>query len=151
MKKHFLFASSFMALLLLIGAGCATTEDTTRNDKTGSPVEMEKTGEAAGATTEKGAPNGIQVTKAESSAPGTLEIEFEIPEALTEKAEAYRLLLSNEENPTWPTEGYWYELGRAHQSKTWTGLPSGERHFRVCVVTEGLCDEYSNDMLVNIK
>lgn len=133
-----------MALVMLLGAGCAKTTPNTVENKTGE----NKTGEV-GKTTAVSA-SGLAITKAESATAGTLTVEFAVGGELAQGATGYRLLLANEANPTWPTQGFWYELGPDHRSKVWR-VPSGKRHLRVCAVKDNQCVEYSENLEVEVK
>ena len=156
MNKKALFVSIF-AITLMLGAGCTAPDYTQEaNEKHPPKEEVTKndqelntlgTNEALKNQNEE---NKIMITKAE---PGKtqLDVEFEIKdEELKKDADAFILLLTRDEEPTYPTKGYWYELGTAHMSKLWTELPSGERYFRVCVLKKDECVEYSEVVKVEI-
>lgn len=139
---------SFAAMMLLVGGGCANY------DNTGSaPEEAASANEASSAPTESAEmPSGdIYITKAEPQGNRTLLVEFTTSKEAAGTSEGYRLLLSGDEEPTWPTKGYWYQLGPAHTMKEWKGLPLGERQLRACVVENDVCTSYSQTMTVEIE
>lgn len=149
MKKTILSFASFCAVLLLVGAGCATGGTT---DSTPSEPATDTTTEAA--ATDDVAPTSdaaITITKAEPTGNRTLLVEFDVDEEKTKDAEGYRLFLSNDEEPTWPTKGYWYQLGTAHKIKEWKALPLGERYLRACIVVADDCAEYSEVLKVEVE
>jgi len=139
-----------LAALILVGGGCAngTTDNTTTDSEQDQPSVQTTT--QKGAASEKVNP-GIMITKAEPLGNRTLLVEFEVTDEANEVAEGYRMILSNEEVPEWPTKGYWYQLGRSHTSKEWKGLPLGKRYLRVCVVEDDVCAAYSEVMEVEVK
>lgn len=132
-----------MALALLLGAGCVKT---TPVGETGSSSATKTDSK----TTTTVPASSIAVTKAESTVKGTLVVEFAVGDELAKGATGYRLMLANQANPTWPMQGYWYELGPDHRAKVWR-VPSGKRHLRVCVVKDDKCAEYSENKEVDVK
>lgn len=149
MRKQFLFITGIALMFFCIGSGCnKTTTNTAGNLLGNKPAETQNTSLPAVIQEQKS--GGFTVT-AEPKENGTLDVKFNVPEDLSKDAEAYRLLLSKEANPSWPTKGYWYELGKTHTAKLWSGLPIGSRNLRVCVVKNDECVAYSNNAEVDIK
>ncbi|KKW41380.1 MAG: hypothetical protein UY92_C0021G0014 [Candidatus Magasanikbacteria bacterium GW2011_GWA2_56_11] len=148
MKRHAVLWGGILAFVLLTGAGCAKSQ-------TGTGEPATKPGDETAAPGPAGTPDatdvqGVDITKAESTSKGVLNVEFAADEALAKDVQGYRLLLANEPDPTWPTKGYWYQLGPDHRSKAWR-VPSGKRHLRVCAVKNNQCAEYSESMEVEVK
>lgn len=75
---------------------------------------------------------------------------WSVPEVLAEGAEGFRFARGEEANPTYPSS-WWWERGPAHRELTWEGLPEGDAHFRACIVRNGECAEYSNDVMVTVE
>lgn len=145
MKKKGLGAIA--AMLLLVGGGCANYDSTTPAPDTAADT---KTNSAV--TDTANMPEGdIFITKAEPMGNRTLHVEFKTSKKAADTAEGYRIILSSDDMPTWPTKGYWYQLGSAHTEKEWKGLPLGERQLRACVVENDVCGAYSQVMTVEVK
>ncbi len=150
MQSKIKLIGGLFALLILVGGGCAAPGQTDIKDAEQPQKDAEKE-MVSEETKTKSETTGITITKAEATETGTLEIELSVEEKLKESAEAFRLILSSDEKAEWPTKGYWYELGTAHTSKTWTDLPSGERHLRACIVKANECEVYSDIHKVEVK
>lgn len=146
MKKQFIQVGCIATAIFLLGAGC----DKATDEATSASIQAQaKSGvEQINYTEQKS--GGFTVT-AEPIKNGTLNVNFTVPEDLSKSAEAYRLLLSKDASPAWPTKGYWYELGKSHTSKLWSGLPVGKKNLRVCAVKNNECTAYSNNLEVEIN
>ncbi|MBI2990220.1 MAG: hypothetical protein HYY51_03485 [Candidatus Magasanikbacteria bacterium] len=161
MRKTWKVLGICSVLLLLAGAGCVKGGSNANNgeeNKAASKSAETKTDpltttiNTEAATGGTSSANGdIRITKAEAVGNGTLEIELLTAKSYDDDADGYRLLLSSEANPEWPTKGYWYELGPTYKEKTWTGLPLGKKYLRACVVIDKECAAYSEQMEVEIK
>ncbi len=144
--------SMLFAVLLLAGAGCPNqaTKSTDKNLPDGIGADAAKPAATSGVPASK-SNSGIIITKAEPKGDKTMLVEFEVTDEAKKDAEGYRLLLSNDAMPEWPTKGSWYELGKGHMTKEWKGLPLGKRNLRVCVVKKDMCEMYSEVMEVEVK
>lgn len=128
--------------LLILGAGCSQTNESTTqtNDQ----------------QTSKPATNTIQTNTSTITLIGeavgnqTVKLEWQVTEGLMKEATAYGLVLDNETNPIYPGR-YWYQRGPAHFKLDWTNLPIGKSHIRACVMQQGKCTVYSNDIEVDIN
>lgn len=136
--------SMLFAALLLVGAGCAKQPN--KADENKPAAKDTKT-----VATEKKTNSGIMITKSEAKGNKTLLVEFDVTDEAKKDAEGYRLLLSNDAMPTWPTKGSWYELGPSHMAKEWKGLPLGKKFLRACVVKKDMCEIYSDVLEVEVK
>ena len=146
------------ALLVLVGGGCGgnetvtpTPEDQPAQEEMAENQKDEMNEQNNDSATENAQGEGVHITKAEPQGDRTLAIEFDLSDEYTDAAEGYRLILSSDEEPTWPTKGYWYQLGVAHTEKEWKGLPLGERQLRACVVIDDACAVYSQTLTVEIE
>lgn len=140
--------SVLFAALLLVGAGCAKQPNKADENK---PAAKDVAGTTKTETVEKKTNSGIMITKAEAKGNKTLLVEFDVADEAKKDAEGYRLILSVNEKPTWPTQGTWYELGASHMSKEWKGLPLGKRFLRACVVKKDICEIYSDVLEVEVR
>ncbi|MEK7644054.1 MAG: hypothetical protein AAB390_02005 [Patescibacteria group bacterium] len=152
MKKNFLFLGYLTLAIMLIGAGCVQTSD---NKVQSKPAEEQTQ-------------NPTRITDAVEQKSGgfTLSVEqpdelgkkkavyvkfFNVPEDLKKNAEGYRIVMGKNANPTQENATYWYQLGKTHEDKILTGLPSGIRHFRVCVMENNQCVAYTNNTEINLR
>jgi len=157
MKKSILGIGGFLVILLLVGAGCSDQTTPTEgannegNQKTVAERIMEKTGSDKVVSTEK----AIEVTDlkltAEALGDRVIQFNWEVPENLAADSEGYRFSRDTEENPDVNKDGWWWERGPAHRELKWEGLPTGQAHFRMCVIKEDVCTAYSNDVEVDVK
>jgi len=143
--KKISFVLGSLALLLMVGAGCSG--QTATNSETASKPADTPSNQIETTTPEK-TPDSI-VLNAEALGSGTVKFEWTVPQAL-ESTEGYRILYGKEANPTEPAL-YYFERGPSYRDKTWSGLPAGKAHFRVCSITKGSCWLFSNDVEVDIK
>lgn len=157
MKDKLLQAGMLFAVLLLVGQGCAAQQpaDDSAEPAAGNDSNMEVM-EKDGDAMEKKSGDAMMEVPSEgvtlhASALGenTVKFEWTVAEDLAERAEGYRFARGLEENPTYPSS-WWWERGSAHRELVWEGLPVGEAHFRLCVVENGECSTYSNNVLVNV-
>ena len=66
-------------------------------------------------------------------------------------ASGYKLVVSDQANPTYPEDDYQYVSDPKSVGFSWTGFEPGDvLHFRVCAYADGVCKMYSNDMPVTI-
>ena len=105
-----------------------------------STMEMEKEAMSEGEFT----------LTAEATGKQSVSFTWEVPESLAEGAEGYKFARGEEANPTYPSS-WWWERGPAHRELVWEGLPEGDAHFRVCIVRDDECAEYSNDVMVTVE
>lgn len=143
MKKIALIIAPALALVLL-GASCNTTQNTTQETQT-KPADNQTS------TDNNTTPSnsGSIVLKAEALGNGQVKFEWTVPEQLKSE-EGYAILRGTEPNPTYPST-YWYLMGSAHREKVWGGLPTGTAHFRICQYKNNTCAGYSNDVEVEVK
>jgi hypothetical protein len=135
------------AMLLLVGGGCANYDSTT--PATDSAADTKSN--SAVTTTAEMQDGDIVITKAKALGNRTLQVEFKTSDKAANTSEGYRIILSSDDMPTWPTTGYWYQLGTSHTEKEWKGLPLGERQLRACIVENDVCGAYSQVMTVEVK
>lgn len=62
----------------------------------------------------------------------------------------FKVITSVESNPVYPGSTYHYLSDPAKRADTWSGLPAGTHHFRVCQYLGGACGVYSNDVAVTV-
>ncbi len=133
-------------LLFILGTGCTDNEKTNRQ-RTKPLTKPSITNN----TTIDTSPEKSAITlTAQATDPNTVQFDWEPNDELTEMSEGWRIVYSEEENPTYPSL-WWYERGETHREKLWKGLPAGDAHFRVCAVVDDECQVYSNDVSITVK
>jgi len=103
---------SVAAVLVLVGGGCAGAQD-----YSSSSTEQAAKETSAAMDSMEQVDTDIVITKAEPQGDRTLLVEFKTSKKAANTAEGYRLILSSDKTPTWPTKGYWYQLGPSHTEK----------------------------------
>lgn len=151
MKKSHIFAT--LSLLLLVGAGCNTDQATIPQTKSAGDVNTLVT---TTQTTPVGEiPDDVDpyalVLNAETIGNKTVRISFTFPDEMLIDTDAFRLMLSKNEEPTRENATNWYDLGVAHTKKDWKVDTTGERYVRVCVVRADKCETNSNVVKVDIN
>lgn len=158
-----------LAIITLLGAGCATqpqtkdagvVKDEKKSDANKQIIQTEvqvepttpTTPTVTIETTETPTTNtGLTLTVETIDEPKTIKLKWVPSDDVAKDAQAYRSLLSKDPNPEYPTKGWWYENGATFREKLWTGLPTGKFHIRTCAVKDDKCVVYSNDVEVDIK
>jgi len=133
------------ALLLVVG-GCANTEPTDEVQTKSANVVIEKQTTETQNTTDKTAEI---ILTAKVAGDNTVAFEWKPSEDIAYRAEGWRIVYGEKENPIYPST-WWFERGKPHREKVWSGLPGGNAHFRVCSLIEKKCDVYSNDIEIDI-
>jgi len=141
--KKILFGS--IIILALTGAGCnsATSDQNTNSKSAGDQTSGLTT------TTNPTISEGVTLN-AEVIGNQTVNLTWQVSDELKKEATGYGITLGDEANPTYPGR-YWYTRGPAHFELSWTKLPLGVHHLRVCVMKDNACTVYSNDVEVDIK
>lgn len=172
---NYTFILPVVALVLLLGAGCAPTEDsidTTPRVKDSSysessqdasnleasldhanegMEESDMSDEAQDSSSQPSSDSSDLDVQVSSTAPGTLSFSWEAPSDLTDE-DSFRILLDDETNPTYPEQyQYWWERNNAIREHVWTDLPSGDWHVRLCLWNGSECRAYSDSVAVTIK
>ncbi len=142
MKKLGILVGS-LALLLVLGAGCDTT-DTPQAKPAAKDVPQETS-----IPTSPPADGDIRLT-AEARGANTVNFEWTPSKQLEDLADGWRIVYGEEENPTYPSN-WWFERSVTYRDKLWKGLPAGDAHFRVCALVDDECSVYSNDVFVTIE
>jgi len=154
-KTHFLLISAFA--LLLVGAGCSTTENTenetdnsnTKQSETSNNIPNNDSTNNSNTKTETTS-DELNLAGVATEEVGTVSLTWSAPEDLKDKAESWRLLYGKDAKPTEPASWY-FERGPSYFEKVWSELPSGPAHIRLCAVVDDKCEVYSNDLEVEIK
>ncbi|MFA7314446.1 MAG: hypothetical protein WC025_00760 [Candidatus Magasanikbacteria bacterium] len=155
MRKTYLLLTSAIALML-IGAGCSSTTTPNNTSTTETPQVklaepiVTKTNTTTTDTTLENTTSEFILSEQPITKKGTVNLNWSASQELKDKVEIWRLVYGKDANPTEPATWY-FERGRSHFGKIWSGLPSGKAHIRVCAVINDKCDVYSNDLEVDIK
>ncbi|HAZ28467.1 MAG TPA: hypothetical protein DCY48_01680 [Candidatus Magasanikbacteria bacterium] len=141
-------------MVIFLGAGCIG-ENAAQNTNQPSPATSTTKDEKTTSMPEEPSKNipslaeGI-VLNGTVKGNRTIELEWVVAPELAEQADKYYFTLDSEPNPTAPGR-YWYWRGPTYRELTWTNLPIGQQHIRVCVMAGETCIAYSNDLAVEIK
>lgn len=170
MKKYMsTFAVAAVAVVLL-GAGCSGSDTTDTADiggtmPTGTTSTNENPADYAAQSGVAGQTSaGFNVT-AESLGDGKVKMTWTLP-ANFPAGSTVRLLHSGSEHPSFPTTGkfnpFWQQVTKTDAEYTFTNVTKGTRFFRACEFTEstcvgscefpdGRCENYSNEVTVDVK
>lgn len=153
MKYTKIFA--VLSVILLAGAGCSDMSQTSgpqtksAGDVTSAPATTTQT-TPVGEIPDDIDPYALNLT-AEAIGNQTVRVSFTYPDEMLTDTEAFRLLLSKNEEPARENATNWYDLGTAHTQKDWKVNTTGERYVRVCVVRADKCETYSNIVKLEVK
>ena len=151
--KQYLFA--FGALLLLVGAGCdnaAPTEETTTSPAAkdaGNEESMTDDSLMEDDLFETSPVNGDITLSAEAREDGEVRFEWELPEGT--EYDGFILVRGEEANPVHTGKNYWFRQYYTRRAVTWTELPTGDWHVRICGLEGDECAVYSNDVMVTVE
>lgn len=149
--KHYLL--SLGAVLLLVGAGCASEPATTTPDDT-SPTakdagdQMDMSDDTMMDDDTMMAAGDITLT-AEDRSNGEVYFEWDIPEGT--EYDGFVLVRGEEANPEHTGKNYWFRQHYTRRAVTWTELPTGDWHVRICGLAGDKCATYSNDVMVTVE
>jgi hypothetical protein len=139
MQKRLTVALGLVALIALVGAGCAkeavNTEKTDQNKPEGAPLTI---------NTETNKTSDITLT-VEKLGAGQVKLSWQ---ANGENKTGWRLMNASKpqsENP------FWQKVPANTKEFEWTGLPSGKRYFRICEWTGTECGQTSNEVESEIE
>ena len=147
MKKFSILLAS-LALMLVLGAGCADTDLQDETQSKSADTDVSET--PITATTNDVLGSGDIELSAQVAGKNTVNFEWQISKTLDDVAEGWRIVYGKDANPTYPST-WWFERSKTYREKSWSGLPAGKAHFRVCAVVGEKCDIYSNDVEVEIR
>lgn len=141
-----------MALLLVAGQGCPT--EPTKS----SPPTAPKLDTAPTTTTMSPPESTMAIPTAsadvtlEATALGDNEVQFKWTNG-ADMGEEDRFVLVRDEDPDPVHDGknYWWKQYYTVRDVVWRNLPTGTMHFRLCVFKKDQCEEYSNDVEVEIE
>ncbi|MCB9798992.1 hypothetical protein H6758_04695 [Candidatus Nomurabacteria bacterium] len=154
MKNRNIVPTLFAILLVFLISGCGNTNQTATkpaaDDARPTPERANNTTPVEDATSMEKESTTSFLLKVDATNGQAITFSWEIPEEMAKDAEKFMFLRSTDPNPTYPTNWYWWR-GPDHRSLTWEGLPTGTAHFRVCVMSEEECMQYSNDVEVTLE
>lgn len=141
-----------LAMLLLVGAGCSGTEPTanTTNTLPEPAVKEAGTTDMADPTETDTMPMAGDIElNAESNSDGEVSFDWELPEGT--EYDGFILVRGEEPNPEHTGKNYWFRQHYTRRAVTWTPVPTGEWHFRICGLKGTTCDVYSNNVTVTVR
>ncbi len=136
-----------LGVLLLIGSGCARQAE---------PAPSTDSNTTNSTSPENNAVNGDKIEgtialTGSVTGPYSVRLEWNPADDVVEHAKKWMIVVGNEENPSYPESNrFWFQTNASYREKTWNNLPAGDLHFRVCAWTGTSCDEYSNDLILEI-
>ncbi len=134
-----------LGVLLLMGAGCATTQPST--DNTTNP---EVKGDTTSTENNTDTTGGIVLTGT-NTGPNSVKLEWEPTEEVLAAAKKWMIVESSEVDPAYPEDyRYYFVRDISYRDRAWNNLPQGTSHFRVCAFVDGKCTVYSNDIALEI-
>ena len=156
--NKFTYVGGFLAIMLLVGAGCSSASPSSETEKPPnepSPiVELEQRGAAETSSPNADLPSevaslSLEVEQIEGDA---VTFSWQIPDSVTD-VEQFRLVRGEEANPVYDGLLYWVQAHGTKRDIVWEEFPEGEWHVRLCTfdVEEEECGEYSNDVTVLVE
>ena len=140
------------AVLLLLGAGCATSNE----DSTGgtTPAVKQAGSDTTSAESDTEAANDAPLNdEIRLTATPTNDYSVSFAWEIGEDAEydGFIIVRSLEPNPEHSGKNYWFRQHPSRRSVTWTPLPKGEWNFRICGLINNECAAYSNNVTATIE
>ena len=81
--------------------------------------------------------------------PHTALFTWEVSQNTAEESEGYKIVRGTGPEPTDPA-GWWWQRGPSHREHTWGSLPEGVAYFRICIIKNEVCTDYSNAIKLTI-
>lgn len=148
MKKQILSLFGLMAIVLLVGAGCAQTQDSSIKNDGESAKNAENQNIVEKTNIEEKNEGSITLSAEKTNIAGEVLLSWIVPKSL-KSDDGYRIIRSLEKNPVWPGS-YWFHQDASRDHITWINIPTGIHNFRICRFISGECAEYSNEVSVQI-
>lgn len=162
MTKYTL-SGAMMILLLLSGAGCAkqttdtykappskpavTTEQPNQPETVSETPKDDELMNDSGDGTDPVAGIDIDVVALGNQ---KVKLTWNVNQALAKQADGYRIIMSEQEDPEWPTQ-LWYQRNASVREHEWAGLPTGTHYFRICAWVDNRCTVYSSDFKLDVQ
>ncbi|MFB6225821.1 MAG: hypothetical protein ABEJ02_00540 [Candidatus Paceibacteria bacterium] len=149
-NKKITLISSLVLSLILLGAGCGADQgNQNQQDKSGVQKEMkEDIEEATEDQTNKNQKSGLTL-EAEPRGEGKVHFEWEVSD--NKEVDRFIIVRDEKANPKHNGKNYWFRQPGTRRSITWVDIPTGTYHFRICILENNECAEYSNDVKVEVK
>jgi len=135
MSKKLVGLFGLLAIVALVGAGCAKQEATEQTKNTNPPLTVAVKDDALTLTVEK-------------ADAGTVNLKWQAGKDLDVKG-GFRLWYSGRNIPN--DGAYWYWLNSDTRTADWGNIPTGKKFFRVCVWQDDKCGAYSNEVELEVE
>lgn len=156
MKQKYLLVPAILLAFVLVGAGCAGQ---TNQDDSNNSVQEQMEQDVEDAENDEGNSEENQEETSESESDislsaeargeGQVYFEWSIPENMN--PERFVIIRDEKVDPVHNQKNYWFRQPGSRRSVTWVNIPSGNYHFRICIIENGECSEYSNDVQVEVE
>lgn len=143
------------AVLLLLGAGCATSNEDSTGGTTTPAVKQAGSdtinieGDTEADNTSDTPINGDIRLTATPTNDSSVSFAWEI--GADAEYDGFIIVRSLEPNPEHSGKNYWFRQHPTRRSVTWTPLPTGEWNFRICGLINNECADYSNNVTATIQ
>lgn len=146
MKNH--IVALVTGSLLFVGAGCS-------NQPAATPVvpntEQTNTTPATNETTlPTQSEEAIALSGEATLVAGEVKLQWNAPMSM-EQGNLFQLTNSAQPGKTVAGGAFWQNVGPSTREYIWSGVKTGKRYFRVCVLKEGSCVNESNEIEVVVK
>jgi len=135
MSRKFVALFGLLAVVALVGAGCAKEQTEEQTTNPNPPLTVAVKDEALVLTVEK-------------TAPGTVQLKWQSGKDL-DVSGGFRLWHSGRNIPN--DGAFWYWFNSDARVADWGNIPAGQRFFRVCVWQDDQCSAYSNEVELEIE
>ncbi|MFB6181514.1 MAG: hypothetical protein ABEJ24_01320 [Candidatus Magasanikbacteria bacterium] len=148
-KKVF-FCSLIASSLIFLGAACGT-EQNQNNQREVSKVEEQIKKDIEKATEKNKDKDKKHELSLEAEPRGEGKVHFEWKLRDEKEVDRFVIVRDENKNPVHNGKNYWFRQPGSRRSITWINIPSGTYHFRICILENNECTEYSNDVKVKVK
>jgi hypothetical protein len=148
-RKLLTIFTLFLALVL-IGAGCGGQDSNQQKEASKVEEEIKKDIKEAAEKQKEEKEKETELTlEAESVGKGQVNFSWELKGDKT--ADRFVIVRDTEKNPKHNGKNYWFRQPGSRRDVTWVNIPSGDYHFRICILEDEKCTTYSNDVQVEVK
>lgn len=152
MKKTYLFPIIILGLVFL-GTGCTNskennTKDSIQQEMKKDITESKKKEKQNNNTDSQEQENKLHL---EAQARGAGQVHFDWTAPQDKKIDRFVIVRDEKPNPKHTGKNYWFRQPSNRRDVTWIDIPSGDYHFRICILQDGECQQYSNDVKVEVK
>lgn len=143
---------TFLSLTLLLLSGCGNTATVDETTAAAQPQESQTAEQPVNPEpTPTPAPAPPKPLQLDAKSIGNNQVQFAwtaIGDVNTNGG--FVIVRGPQENPTYPNN-YYFTQAPERRSRIWINVPSGKQYFRICNLVAGQCDQYSDNIEIEVQ